>query len=361
MTPELSPGRLDAAKRSYVTRRIELGRQALRTDLAPQPGDLCLARVEKIGHHERLELVNGRRAKLHVGDEILVCYGNRYATDQFESLVPQSLEPCRLVAAGGIASALVSRHRSTRMPTEIRPAGLVCDLDGRPCNVRDWAVMPIRSGQRAILPRSHVIVVVGSGMNAGKTTTVASIVRACRAAGLPAAAVKLTGTGAGGDMWTYLDAGAAAVFDFTDAGHASTAGASLEELLAVSETLLGHASGHARIIVAEIADGLLQAETAALIASEAFRRQFDSLVFAAADAMAALAGVSYLTALGLRPAAVSGLLTASPLAAREAGAAVDVPVLSIDDLERGERSVSIVMRSAHPGETRAHVRLAASL
>lgn len=88
----------------------------------PQPGDLVLARVEQIGNHTKLELTDGRRALMFPGDEIVVCYGNRYAPDQFESTVPVDMSPCDLVAAGGIASREMTRHQ--RMKTRPRSCRL---------------------------------------------------------------------------------------------------------------------------------------------------------------------------------------------------------------------------------------------
>ena len=62
--------------------------QRLLRDAEPQPGDLVLARVTRVGQHQHIEQVTGRRAKLWQDDEIIVAYGNRYAPDQFEAFVP---------------------------------------------------------------------------------------------------------------------------------------------------------------------------------------------------------------------------------------------------------------------------------
>ena len=82
-------------------------------------------------------------------------------------------------------------------------------------------------------------------MNSGKTTTAASLIHGLKRAGLKVAAVKVTGTGSGGDLWSMSDAGAATTLDFTDLGHASTAGLPHTEVLRVANGLidLGSASG----------------------------------------------------------------------------------------------------------------------
>ncbi|MDJ0739682.1 MAG: molybdopterin-guanine dinucleotide biosynthesis protein MobB [Gammaproteobacteria bacterium] len=298
-------------------------------DTPPRAGDLVLAEVLSLGHHKRLESPHGRRAQLHIGDEIVVAYANRYAPDQFEAEVPADLGDCDLVAAGGIASQLVSRNASTRRPTRIRPIGLIGDRDGTPLNVRGWA-MDSRPIPKPLPP---VIVVAGTAMNAGKTTTAASLVRGLTRAGKRVGAAKVTGTGAGGDYWQMTDAGAVEVVDFTDAGFASTYLLPGHEVEKIFLRLLSHL-GNQRVdvIVVEVADGILQAETADLLSSPGFSYYYDRLVFAAGDAMGAVAGVQWLQARGLDVAAVSGALTAAPLAVREAATALGLPVLTKNQL-----------------------------
>lgn len=95
--------RINRAKAAFTTRRVPLTEaSALLTDRVPQPGDVVLARVTSLGQHHSLQLTTGRRAKLYIGDEVIVAYGNRYAPDQFEAWLPDSLGPCQL--AVGAAS-----------------------------------------------------------------------------------------------------------------------------------------------------------------------------------------------------------------------------------------------------------------
>ncbi|MFB9950614.1 hypothetical protein ACFFP0_17315 [Rhizobium puerariae] len=256
--------RLVRAKRAFTTRhvRVDDAAQLTRDGIAPKPGDLLLARITSIGQHERLENMEGRRVLLYVGDEILVSYGHRYAPDQFESRVPSDLSDCALVAAGGIASEMMSKHTKMKAPTRIEPIGLLTRQDGTILNLADYVAF---SQCEAVRPAT-IIAVVGSSMNAGKTTTAASLVRGLTSAGFRVGAAKLTGTGSGGDLWTMLDAGAIAAVDFTDAGHASTADLHAQQLETIARRLIGKLGEHgAEIGVVEIADGLLQRETAALI------------------------------------------------------------------------------------------------
>lgn len=123
-----------------------------------------------------------------------------------------------MVAAGGIAARCVNRHANTKPPTQVSPVGLLADSDGRPLNLQNFALPPVARPAT----RPYTVAVVGTSMNAGKTTTGAALVRGLTKAGLIACVGKVTGTGAGCDRWCYLDAGANETFDFTDFGYAST-------------------------------------------------------------------------------------------------------------------------------------------
>lgn len=323
--------RVALARKSFTTRRVDFSgvRGLLRTG-APNSGDLVLARVDAIGQHTRLEAPTGRRTKLYPGDEIVVAYGARYAPDQFEAVVPESLSPCDLVAGGGVAASVLSRHARMSKATRIIPIGLLVDAEGERVNLARFALPVV-----AALPATTgpVIAVAGSSMNAGKTTTAAGLVHGLSRAGLRVAGIKVTGTGSGGDLWSMGDAGAEWIFDFTDMGHATTAGLPIAEVERITSGLIGHVAAlGADITVLEVADGLFQNETAGLLQSPVFASLVDGLIFAAGDAMGAVGGVEWLRRHGLPLRALSGLLTTSPLAMRETAANTDVPAVTLSEL-----------------------------
>jgi hypothetical protein len=309
----------------------------------PRTGDLVLASVTRLGQHRKIEQPNGRRAALHVGDEIVVAYADRYAPDQFESHVPADLRRTQLVASGGIASEMLTRSMDVRNATDITPIGLVGDPRGRPLNVADFALRPA--------PRTEVrpptIAVIGTSMNSGKTTTIHFLVHGLSKAGIRAGVTKVTGTGSGGDYWVMLDAGAHVMLDFTDVGFASTYRQPMVSVERSFVELTDHltAAGSAVRLI-EIADGIYQRETSRLIESDLFRSTVDVVLFAAADAMGAVAGVEYLRSRGLPVAAVSGRITRSPLATREAQAVLGLPVLDLAQLTDAETVVP--MLGLHP-------------
>jgi hypothetical protein len=327
--------RLRKAKSAYSVRRVNLSDAVmLKIDTSvPKPGDVVLARVKKIGQHKRLELAGGRRAHLFNNDEIVVCYGNRYATNQFEAEVPDSLKSCHLVAAGGIASRMLSKHDGMKNPTSIMPLGLLADKEGATLNLSRYALQKRLAGGQS----PSIIAVAGSSMDAGKTTTVASLIRGISAAGLRVGAAKVTGTGAGGDSWVMKDAGAHHVLDFTDAGFSSTYRLPLESMIHIMELLINELK-HAGtdVIVLELADGLFQEETSSLLLSSAFKHHTDGMVLASSDAMGASTGIDWLKKNELPLFAVSGVVTRSPLAIREVIENTGVPVLTPEVLSSAD-------------------------
>lgn len=334
----IEPERLSRVKFAYTTGPVPFEAIAAvipfeEAERRPRSGDLLLATVEEIGQHTRLDLRSGRKARLFPGDEVVVCYANRYSPDQFEAEIPSDFTPCDLVAAGGVASRVISSHDRMAVATRLRPVGLLADAEGEVVNLGQWA-LPQPTVSAARVP---TFAVLGTAMNAGKTTAAANLVRGLGAAGYRVGAVKVTGTGASNDLWHISDAGAELVLDCTHAGLPSTYLSTAEEIEGVLELLTGHlAQLGVDAIVLEIADGVLQPETAALLKSPVFRANVNRILFAAPDALGASAGVEAVAAIGLTVSAVSGLLTTSPLAIRETAAVTGLPVLDSDALRDPE-------------------------
>jgi hypothetical protein len=336
---ELVQSRLKKAKRAFTTRRVpdEDLMMVVSGDITPRSGDLVLARVDQLGHHSKLELTDGRRAQMHVGDEIIVCFGNRYAPDQFEAVVGDTLESCDLVAAGGIAGTVRASHDRTKRPTKITPLGLIANHHRQPLNLQAYALEAIKSDNDSL----PVVAVVGTAMNSGKTLTAASLIKGLERAGFRPGAVKVTGTGSGGDLWQMLDAGAVAALDFTDAGYASSYLLNPFDIQGVWRTLTGHLDTRgADVAVVEVADGIFQKENKTLIGSGFFRHACDAVVFCSADSVGAVAGAQWLTSLDLPLKAVTGLATRAPLFMDEIRSWTDVPVIetaTLADPAIGER------------------------
>jgi len=324
-------------KCGFSTRRVNSSEmQTLITgDLKPRHGDLVIARVVRPRQHLRIELPTGRRAHMRTDDQIVVCYGNRYAPDQFEAWIPTGMGPCHLVAAGGIAAQMRLKHKLVKPATEIQPIALVGDSKGKRLNTFDYRLPGIAAKKPvALMP---VIAVVGTTMNSGKTTTACQLIHGYSRLGYKVGAAKITGTGSGCDVWKMIDAGAHCTYDFTDAGHPSTYGLSASAINTTFKQLVSQlANQRCDIAVIEIADGVLQAETSSLLRSRLFKDTVEGVFFAAGDSLSALACLDWLEKEHINVLGISGVVSISPLATREVEASCRMQVLNKLDLLQPE-------------------------
>lgn len=326
------PFELSSCKRSFTTRNVELEKikTLINGDIKPKAGDLVLCEVIRLRQHCRIEQPNGRRNRMFSKDKIIVCYGNRYAPDQFESIVPESLEACHLVAGGGIASLM--RHKSPKVKpaTEIQPLGLLGDAEGRSLNLSMFSC--IDTPQKKHSNNIPILMVAGSSMNAGKTTTAANIVKGLKLDGYKVGVAKVTGTGSGCDLWHFQDAGADKAIDFTDAGFVSTYMLSDEQLLDIFHALVDELKkDRINIIVIEVADGIRQKETQFLLENLDILKLTSGMIYTSGDSISALYGDSWLRKLGYQVMAISGVVSSNPLACREINKNTITPVISKGD------------------------------
>ncbi len=318
---------------SYALRRVPRARMAtlLPCPVSPQAGDIALAKLEKIGKNATLELPNGRRCNLHEGDLLAVVFGNRYATLQFEGYAKSNGPYCDLLSMGGLCGLVESKHAKAADPSKLRLLGALGDINGFTLNLREFALAPLPQPNQP-----NVVVVCGTSMDAGKTHTAMSIIMGLRKEGLPVAGIKLTGTATGKDTWNMLDAGACVALDFVDGGFPSTYLSTLDELLNLYNLLISRAAAEgASWVVVEIADGLLQRESTALLQHPRFAANVDAWVFAAGDPLAAAGGVGVLRSWGIDPLAISGVVSMSSLGIRETQAATQLTCFSASELQSG--------------------------
>jgi len=306
-------------------------RQYDRFDKPPAAGDVVLGRIKYVGFHSTLENKQGRIHVISHGSQAVFVFGARYAPDAYEGIVPEQLPgECDLLARSGMVGVVRQKNANTKDPTRVEVLGYVCDQSGGVLNTRDFPLIKEPKARTKTRRRAKLILVVGTAMNSGKSVTAASICWALTAMGHKVRGSKVTGTASLKDILRMEDAGASPVADFTYFGYPSTYLLEREELLGVFNKLdLKYANNPGNYWVVELADGIVQRETAMLLASDEVRGRVHRLVFAAYDALGAVAGVDILRSrFALVPDAISGLCSASPLAIRELREFTDIPVVS---------------------------------
>jgi hypothetical protein len=183
-------------------------------------GDYVVARVsENRGRLSALELPSGRMIEVMEDDLIVGAFGTRAAT--LEAVgdwrsIDDSGELNALTAAGlfGKVTSL-SPFLSSPMRLQYQGHALRNEdkLTMRGC------LSPIDKVDFDI----PVILIVGTSMSAGKTTSGRVIVHLLSQMGLNVVGAKLTGAARYRDVLSFKDAGASTVYDFVDAGLPSSA------------------------------------------------------------------------------------------------------------------------------------------
>jgi len=297
----------------------------------PQVGDLVYGTVRYIGFHSTLENKEGRIHVINDGSRAVFVFGNRYAPDAYEGIVPDELpREVDMLARSGMVGVVRRKNANIKDPTRIEIRGYVCGENGQVLNTRNFPLIRDPKTPTKTPHRARLVLVVGTAMNSGKSVTAAAICWALATMGHKVRGAKVTGTASLKDILHMEDAGASPVADFTYFGYPSTYLLERDELLEIFNKLdLKFANNPNNYWVVEFADGILQRETAMLLASQEVQSRIHRLIFAAHDALGAIAGVDILRRrFGLKVDAISGLCSASPLAIEELRAFTDIPVVS---------------------------------
>lgn len=165
-----------------------------------------------------MEGPRGRSAQVFVGDRVIGALGRRAATLQAvgDWEAAEGPEDLALLNIAGVAGRLQSRSPFAGAVPPVSYLGHAMRA-GRAVTMGDF--VDSRSCARVSTP---VVLIIGTSMEAGKTTAAARIIRALNRRGNRVVGAKLTGVGRYRDILAMGDAGAEWILDFVDAGLPST-------------------------------------------------------------------------------------------------------------------------------------------
>ncbi|MHC4841923.1 MAG: hypothetical protein ACYTDT_13380 [Planctomycetota bacterium] len=319
-------------------------RNYTRVDSAPRVGDVVYGRIASIGEHGSLENKQGRIHAIHNGSYAIFVFGNRYATDYYEALVPDEPTPrVDLVARSGVIGKVRQKNALVKEPTQVKILGHVCDEKGNTINTLDHSLVKISKDHDMRKKRAKMILNIGTSMNSGKSTTAKSCCWALTTMGYTVRGAKVTGTASLKDILHMQDAGAEKIADFTHLGYPATYMLSAQECESIFHTLdLKYGNNPKNYWVVEIADGVLQRETEMLLQSKVVRDRIHKLIFSAGDSLGVQGGIQILKEkYGLAPDAISGRCTSSSLGIDEIRSIIDIPVF--DNMQWNLRELSEIL------------------
>jgi hypothetical protein len=305
-------------------------------DKPPEIGDLVYGMVSRLGQHSSLEHTSGRLHRIQDGTRAIFVCGQRYAPDHFEGLIPETfLEEVDLLSQSGIVGIVKTKNALIKDPTRIKVLGYVCDAEGNILNARDTPLIIPRQRKKKY-PRSKMILICGTSMNSGKSMAATACCWTLSTMGYKVRAAKITGTASLKDILHMNDAGAQHFADFSFLGYPSTYKLSEGELLSIFNSVdLKYANNPNNFWVVEFADGIIQRETSMLLSSPEVTSRIHKLIFCAADAFGVIGGLRVLKErFSLKPDAISGLCSSSPLFIRELSEFFNVPVFNSVDINK---------------------------
>jgi hypothetical protein len=326
------------------------------SDKQPEIGDIVYGQVSRIGQHSSLENASGRIHMIHDGTKAVFVFGNRYAPDFYEGMVPeQMLDELDLLARSGMIGTVKTKNSMIKDPTKVKILGYVCDESGNILNTRNFSLIKPRTLVKKH-PRAKMILVCGTSMNSGKSMAAAACCWTLSSIGCKVRASKVTGTASLKDVLHMNDAGAKPYADFTYLGYPSTYLLPEVELLGIFNQLdLKYANNPKNFWVVEFADGIIQRETNILLNSPDVRTRIHKLIFCANDAFGAIGGLNVLESFGLKPDALSGACSSSPLYIRELTEFTDIPVFNSAEPDTNGLTKILFHHSKHHRTSKAVV------
>jgi len=301
----------------------------------PKAGDVAVFKVLSTGKHDAIQGVNGNNTYIFEGDYVMLAFGNRYATGQFEGYVPQGyLLRYQILGKGGAVGRLESMNVKLRKvgATDLRLVGYATNAEGKVINTKYMNKNEVTFNPKTIRT-PKIILSIGASMDSGKTTTAGYLCRGIMLAKKKVAFIKLTGTVMSKDKSFVRDCGAKISLDFSNAGFPSTYLCDEQEMLNLYEYLLQMTEViDPDYIVMEIADGLFQRETAMLLRHKAFMSTISGVMFSCGDSLSAMHGIKMLEDLNHNILGICGLFTISPLLVNEVQEETQYRVFTLSDL-----------------------------
>jgi hypothetical protein len=265
-------------------------------------GDYVLGEViPPVPQVAQVELTNGRMANLLEGDEIIGAFGVRRATleavGDWQSIGDNN--QMENMTAAGLFGKVTSKSFLLPSLTALIYRGHILRNNQKVC-MKDFVI-----SLSEIPYDCPTVLIIGTSMSAGKTTTARIIIHELKQLGLKVIGAKLTGAGRYRDILSMGDAGADKIFDFVDVGLPSSIELPEEFRSSLRQLLTRIAAEKPDIAVVEAGASPFEPYNGSIVLEE-IKNQIYCTVLCASDPYAVV-GVSQ--SFGLIPDLIGGIAT----------------------------------------------------
>ncbi|MDH3262760.1 MAG: hypothetical protein OEM24_02055 [Paracoccaceae bacterium] len=310
---------------SSVTRITDLETRPFEVRSLPRTewgqGDYVLCEVQgRPGPLYVVERPSGRMPQVFDGDLVVGAFGTRAAT-------LEGVGSWRDIGEDGALHALTSAGLFGKLTSvsPMLPPLMELKYKGHLLRDRKLTMADFCPPSPPVPLEIPVILIIGTSMSSGKTTSGRVIVHELTELGLKVAAAKLTGAARFRDMLLWRDAGAAHVFDFVDVGLPSTVCPPEEFSERLTSLLSMIAATGPDVLVAEAGASPLEPYNGS-VAMEMIDGNVKLMVLCASDPYAVL-GVQ--RAFGRQPDLVCGPASNTEAAVELVGKLCGVPALNL--------------------------------
>jgi hypothetical protein len=294
-------------------------------------GDYVVGIVdERPSREARVELCSGRMVEMVEGERVVGALGERHATLEVVGSWDEIGTDGRFHAL--TAAGLFGKVSSI---SSYMPRLLSLSYEGHVVRAGRKVTMSDFVGTDPGTPyRIPTILLVGTSMSSGKTTSAKVAVRKLKEAGLVVVGAKLAGAGRFRDILGMQDAGADAVFDFVDVGLPSSI-CSAERFRELLRHLLHRiAALQPDVVVAESGASPLEDYNGQIVMEE-IREQVRCTILCASDPYAVVGVIQGFSGFRIDPDVITGVGTST--------------TAGVNIVERltGKRAINLLDRSRH--------------
>ncbi len=265
-------------------------------------GDYVIAVITQPGSDFfKIELTSGRMRGVMGGESIVGVLGERFATLEATGTW-KGVEPdgrMHILTGAGMMGKLTSKSAYVPEMTRVKYQGHVL-RNGKKVTMEQF-IIPAPD-EKFTTP---VVLLVGTSMSAGKTTSARIVTDILKKAGYKVVGAKLTGAGRYKDILAMKDVGADAIFDFVDVGLPSSICERDLYIRRLKILLNKIESVKADVAVVEIGASPLEPYNGD-IAIEAIRDQVRCTILSASDPYAVF---GLMRAFNIKPDIVTGVAT----------------------------------------------------